>query len=190
MKYSTSFRIWHWLNALVILGLIGTVLLRKTFLSWRTNSELITHELSKIDISITSEQAKVIAKALRVGMWEWHYILGYALVALVLFRIFLYFKDSSVKESFNSLNIHKKAVRISYYVVYATIIFMSLSGFIIYFYETLGLTKDIAGSIKDIHELVYNILLYFVPLHIVGVFIAENRDEKGIVSTMINGKSL
>jgi len=188
MKYSTSFRIWHWLYAIVILGLIGTVLLRKSFLSWRTNSELIMTKLAEIDISITIEQAKVIAKALRAGMWEWHYILGYALVALVLFRIFLYFKDSSVKESFSSLNIHKKVVRISYYIVYATIIFMSLSGFTIYFYETLGLTKDVAGSIKDIHELVYNILFYFVPLHIAGIVIAENRDEKGVVSTMINGK--
>ncbi|MCK9490675.1 MAG: cytochrome b/b6 domain-containing protein [Sulfurimonas sp.] len=189
MKYSTSFRIWHWLNAIVILGLIGTVLLRKTFLSWRTNSELIMLELSKIDISITSEQAKVIAKAIRSGMWEWHYILGYALVALVFFRIYLYFKDNSKKESFSSLDMHKKAVRISYYIVYATILFMALSGFTMYFYESLGLAKETAHSIKEIHELVYNILLYFVPLHIIGVFVAENRDEKGIVSTMINGKS-
>jgi len=188
MKYSTFFRIWHWLNAIVIMGLIGTVLLRKSFLSWRTNSELIMTKLAEIDISITSEQAKVIAKAIRAGMWEWHYILGYALVALVLFRILLYFKDDSKKESFNSLNTHKKAVRISYYLIYATIFFMSVSGFAIYFYEDLGLSKDIAGSIKDIHELVYNILLYFVPLHIIGVFVAENTDEKGIVSTMINGK--
>ncbi|EQB39448.1 cytochrome B561 [Sulfurimonas hongkongensis] len=188
MKYSTSFRIWHWLNALVILGLIGTVLLRKTFLSWRTNSELIMLELSKIDISITSEQAKVIAKAIRAGMWEWHYILGYALVALLLFRIFIHFKEGSKKRSFSSLSTHKKVVRISYYIVYATILFMSVSGFTMYFYEALGLAEETAHSIKEIHELVYNILLYFVPLHIIGVFIAENRDEKGIVSTMINGE--
>ena len=189
MKYSIYFRIWHWLFAIVILGLIGTVLLRKSFLSWRTNSELIMTKLAEMDISITSEQATIIAKTIRSGMWEWHYILGYALVPLILFRIFLYFKDNSVKKSFNDLNIHKKVVRISYYIVYATIIFISLSGFTIYFYENLGLTKDVAGSIKDIHQLVYNILLYFVPLHIAGIVIAENRDEKGLVSTMINGKS-
>lgn len=189
MKYSLSFRIWHWLNALVVLGLIGTVLLRKSFLSWKANSELIVLELSKIDINVSNEKVIVIAKAIRANMWEWHYILGYALVALVLMRIFLYFKDSSKRESFATLNIHKKAVRISYYIVYATIFFMTLSGFTMYFYEDLGLSKDLAGSIKDIHELVYHILLYFVPLHIIGVFIAENRDEKGIVSTMINGES-
>ena len=33
-KWRLDFRIWHWLHALVVLGLIGTVFLRKTFLDW------------------------------------------------------------------------------------------------------------------------------------------------------------
>jgi cytochrome b len=51
----------------------------------------------------------------------------------------------------------------------------------------LGLTKETAHNIKEIHELVYNAVLIFVPLHIVGVFVAENRAEKGILSDMVNG---
>lgn len=188
MKYSPSFRIWHWLNAIVVLGLLATVFLRKTFLSWRTNSEILMNKLFEMNIEISVEQAKVLAKAVRAGMWEWHIILGYALVFLILYRIFLYFKDSSKKESFSSLTTHKKAVHISYYIVYATLFFMSVTGLMIHFYEDLGLLKDTAGEIKEIHELVYNVILYFVPLHIAGVIVADNRDEKGLISTMINGK--
>jgi len=44
-KWRLDFRVWHWLNATVILGLLGTVFLRKTFLSWRTNSELIVQKI-------------------------------------------------------------------------------------------------------------------------------------------------
>ena len=188
MKYSLSFRIWHWLHAVVVLGLLGTVFLRKTFLSWRTNSEILMDKLSSIDIDITAAQAKVLAKAIRAGMWEWHIILGYALAFLIIFRIYLFFKDTSSKESFNSLSLHKKAVQISYYIIYATLIFMAVSGFVIYFYQDLGLLKDTAHDIKDIHELTFNIIMYFVPIHIVGVIIAENKDEKGLISSMINGK--
>jgi cytochrome b561 len=187
MKYSASFRIWHWLNAIVVLGLLATVFLRKTFLSWRTNSEILMTKLSEINVEITTEQAKVLAKAIRAGMWEWHIILGYALAFLIIYRIFLYFKDSSKKETFNSLSLHKKAVQISYYIIYATLIFMSISGFVIYFYQDLGLLKETAHDIKEIHELVYNVILYFVPLHIAGVIIADNQDEKGLISSMING---
>ena len=188
MKYSINFRIWHWLNAIVVLGLLGTVLLRKTFLSWRTNSEILMDKLLGMNIEITTEQAKVLAKAVRAGMWEWHIILGYALTFLLLYRIFIYFKEGSNKDSFSSLTLHKKGVQSLYYIVYATLFFMSISGLTIHFYEELGLTKDIAHDIKEIHELVFNIIMVFVPLHIVGIIIAENSDEKGLVSTMINGK--
>lgn len=189
MKYTLNFRIWHWLNAAVILGLLGTVFLRKTFLSYKTNAEILVSKLSDIGVDITIEQAKTIAKAIRAGMWEWHIILGYALAFLILYRIYLFFKDTSKVESFSSLTLHKKAVKISYYVVYATLLFMALSGFAIYFYEALGISKEFAGSIKDIHELVFNIIMIFVPLHIAGVVVADVKEEHGIISTMINGRT-
>ena len=188
MKYSVALRIWHWLNAFVVVGLLGTVFLRKTFLSWRTNSEIIMTKLAEINVAITQEQAKVIAKAIRAGMWEWHIILGYALAALVLYRIILFVTDKSKRKSWSELDTHKKMVQISYYILYAVLLFMSISGLVIHFYDTLGLNKESAHDIKEMHELIYNYLLIFVPLHITGVVIAENRGEKGLISSMINGK--
>lgn len=189
MKYSLNFRLWHWLNAFVVLGILGTVFLRKTFLSWRTNSEILLNKLAEFDITITTEQATILAKAIRAGMWEWHIILGYGLAFLMLYRILLYFKDNSVKESFSNLSMHKKAVHASYYVLYAALFFMSISGLAIHFHTDLGLSKALSHDLKELHEAIYNVILVFVPLHIVGVIIAENRDEKGLISTMINGKS-
>jgi Ni,Fe-hydrogenase I cytochrome b subunit len=188
MKFSLSFRIWHWLNAIIIFGLLGTVFLRQTFLSWKTNSEILINKLQEINIEITSTQAKVLAKSIQAGMWEWHIILGYGLAFLVLFRIYLYFKDSSKRESFNSLSLHKKIVHVSYYIINATLIIIAITGLVVHFYQELGIIKETAHDIKEIHEFAYNIILYFVPLHILGVIIAENRDEKGIISSIVNGK--
>ena len=100
MKYTRSFRIWHWLNAIVVLGLVGTVLLRKGFLSYRTNSEIIMTKLSDIGVDIFKEDAVAIAKAIRAPMWEWHIIFGYALAFLVVYRIALMFFDKSERDSF------------------------------------------------------------------------------------------
>jgi cytochrome b561 len=190
-KWRLDFRIWHWIHAVVILGLLGTVFLRKTFLSWRANSELLTQKLAEIDLSVTEAQAKMLAKAIRAPMWEWHIILGYALAALVVWRIILFFTDSG-KQNYQNLkaeSLHKKLVKIGYLGIYIIILFMSISGLVIHFYEELGLLKDTAHDIKEIHELVFNAILIFVPLHIIGVIIAENRDEKDIISDMINGGS-
>ncbi|MBU1657659.1 cytochrome b/b6 domain-containing protein [bacterium] len=189
MKYSLSFRIWHWLNATVVFGLLATVFLRKTFLSWRENSEILMMQLSQMSIEITAEQAKVLAKAVRAGMWEWHIILGYALVLLVFFRIYLFFKDASVKENFNTLSLHKKGVQSLYYLFYGTLLFMSISGLLIHFHQELQISKALAEEIKELHEFVFNAIMIFVPLHIAGVIIAESKEEKGLVSSMINGKT-
>ena len=157
-KWRLDFRIWHWINAAVVLGLLGTVFLRKTFLSWRSNSELLAQKLSEIDVSVTEAQAKVLAKAIRAPMWEWHILLGYALAALVLWRIFLFFTPSG-KQNFQNLKsetLHKKLVSYGYIVIYAVLLFMTISGLTIHFHETLGLTKEVAHDIKEIHELVFN----------------------------------
>ncbi|MGB3960999.1 MAG: cytochrome b/b6 domain-containing protein, partial [Sulfurimonas sp.] len=97
MKYTASFKLWHWLNALVVLGLLGTVFLRKTFLSYKANAEILMQKLSEIDIIITIEQAKILAKAIRSPMWEWHIFLGYALAFLMVYRIVLYFQRAVKK---------------------------------------------------------------------------------------------
>ncbi len=190
-KWRLDFRVWHWVHATVILGLLGTVFLRKTFLSWRANSELLTQKLSEIDLSVTEAQAKVLAKAIRAPMWEWHILLGYALATLVVWRIILFFTKSG-KQNYLHLkeeNLHKKLVKLGYIGIYIIILFMTLSGLTIHFYEALGLAKDTAHDIKEVHEFVFNAVLIFVPLHILGVIIAEHRDETGIISDMINGGS-
>lgn len=188
-KWSLNFRVWHWLHAFVVLGLLGTVFLRKTFLSWRANSEIITNKLSEINIEVTAEQAKVLAKAVRAPMWEWHIILGYALAALIIYRIILFFTDSGKNNYVNikSKTMHKKMVSIGYIGIYAILAFMAVSGLILNFNEEMGLLKETVDMIKEAHEFVFNAVWIFVAAHIAGLVVADNTDEKGVVSDMING---
>jgi len=188
MKYTLQFRVWHWLNATVVLGLISTVLLRWTFLSKHTNSDILIEKLLSFGITITQDQGVLLAKAIRAEMWEWHIYFAYAFLGLIIFRVYLYFKDSSQRTIFSNLDIHHKAVRISYYILYSTFFIMLLSGFFIFLYKELGVSKDFAHDIKEIHEFIYYYIAIFIPLHIAGVFFADATQENGLVSSMINGK--
>jgi cytochrome b len=62
---------------------------------------------------------------------------------------------------------------------------MAATGLVLHFHEFLNVGKDLGESIKEIHELLYNGILYFVIIHIAGVILAENKDEKGIISSMV-----
>ena len=188
-KWSLSFRIWHWAHALVVTALLATVFLRKTFLSWRANSEILSSKLLSMDISVSSEEAKVLAKSIRAPMWDWHILLGYGLVALLIIRLALVLTPSG-KRSFidiSSLGLHKKMVKLGYLGIYSILAFLSISGLVLVFYKDLGLLKETAHSMKEVHEFVFNFVWIFVVLHIGGLIVAENTDEKGIVSEMIHG---
>lgn len=188
-KWSLSFRTWHWLHAFVVLGLLGTVFLRKTFLSWRANSEILAAKLSGMDIEVSSEQAKLLAKAIRAPMWEWHILLGYALAVLILVRAILFFTQSGRENiiDISSASLHKKIVKIGYIGIYGILSIMAVSGLLMSFSEEIGLVEATVHTIKEFHELIFNAVWIFVLLHIVGVVIADNTNEKGIISDMING---
>ncbi len=195
---SVWLRLWHWLDALVILGLLGTVLLRKTFLSWRTNSTFIETTLQDAGTTITPELAKELAIGLRSPMWEFHYVFGFTLAGLFVVRIILglipgqhpmfgglrkYFSAPAGKRPSK----HFLAVKAGYAVFYAMVCFMVVSGLSMYFKTELSLSSDLAGSIKELHELSMWFFAAFVAVHTVGVIVAENQDDAGLVSDMING---
>lgn len=191
-RWRFDFRIWHWVHAAVVVGLLGTVFLRKTFLSWKTNSEILSSRLTEMDITVTSGQAKLLATSIRDPMWEWHIMLGYALAALLLWRIVLFFTQSGCVnyKNFKAKSLHKKLVMLGYVGIYGTLFFMALSGLTLAFHESLALSKELTDTIKEMHEWIFNLVLLFVILHVVGVVMAEIRDEPGIISSMIHGKNI
>lgn len=198
-----SLRLWHWLNAAVILSLLGTVLLRKTLLSWRTNSVLIEEKLKAIGTVITPEQAKDIAVAIRNPLWDWHVYLGFTLGTLLLGRILIALivekrcpGVAAIKGAMGIKNIptqeksealHYSLVKIGYAVFYLSTALMVLTGLMLNFKTELGLSKDIVAVIKETHELMMWFFVVFVGGHLLGVIIAENGKDPGIVSDMIHG---
>jgi cytochrome b561 len=188
--YRLPLRIWHWLNAIAITGLLGTVLLRKTFLGYKSNAALIQGELSKLNIDITNDAAKVIGKAIRAPMWEWHYVFGFLLGGLFVYRVVLHFIDRPFLEfeEIKKKSGSHKIVEYLYGVQYLLLMMMVFSGGILYFRESLHIAKDLSGIIKEAHEVIMYFFAFFVPAHVAGAFLAENRDQKGIVSNMIGGK--
>lgn len=198
-----SLRFWHWLNALAVFGLLGTVLLRKTFLSWRSNAALIETKLREAGTQITPELAKDIAVSIRAPMWDWHYILGFvlggALVIRLLVWIFVERKCAANQtcQSFWNLSkvpanerthaIHYTFVKTGYALFYLATLFMVITGLAMYFQTEINLSKEILEPVKEMHELMMWFFVVFSAGHIIGVVVAENRQDSGLVSDMISG---
>lgn len=196
-------RIWHWINTLAILGALGTVVLRKTFLNWRTNSQLIETRLSELGATIATEDAVGLAKEIRAPMWEWHYIIGFTLAGLLILRLIIAWVDpaqapfrttwralaglSKVPATQKPGHTHLLLVKLSYVLFYTMLAFMAASGLSMHFSDALGLSDGLGDWLKEVHELAMWFFVVFVSAHLVGVVVAELRGERGLVSDMING---
>ncbi len=188
-EYPRFFRAWHWLNAIVIIGLLITVLLRKTFLSYRDNAAIIQNKLAASSVTVNPELAQGVAKAIRDKMWEWHVIFGIALAILLVGRLALFLAGQNAKAALGRFSQgHLRVMKSLYAFFYAVTSLMVITGLIQVFKKDLGISKEFSKLIKESHEFAMWGVLGFVLLHIVGVILAEFKESsKGIISRMISG---
>lgn len=196
-------RIWHWLDALAITGLLGTVLLRKTFLSWRTNSAYLETTLREAGTEISPELAKKLAVGLRDPMWDWHYVFGFTLVGLLVLRVVVALLSpeqrpfASAVRALRGLGTvgaaertdarHYTAVKLFYALFYVVVAYMAVSGPLMYFSSELGLAKSVVDGLKEVHETAMWFFVAFAGVHVFGIVAAEVRGQAGLVSDMISG---
>ena len=190
-NFAPLFRLWHWTMALAVLGLIGTVLLRKTFLSKSTNAEIIRQKLAGFSITVDPDQAVAVAKAIRAPMWEWHYILAVVLGVAILLRIVAMLRGDAqmpIVKLVQSEGLMEKFKSLIHLLICLAILVMALTGTFYYFHDALGIAKDSARWAKELHESLFVPLLTLILLHIGGVIRHELTTKECIVSKMIHGE--
>jgi cytochrome b len=160
-------------------------------------------ELGKTGAAVSEEQARSVANALGDQVWNIHIYFGYGLAALLIFRLVLeffqladqkfirrikiaYFQFKTIKKN-REIARHEFAVKSIYAVFYILLIIMVITGLSLAFEDALVALKPIRHTIKDIHGFCMYLILAFIAVHVAGVYLAERKKSKGIVSDMING---
>jgi len=180
--YSTLFKIWHWLNGIILLGLVATVFLKDAFFSKSINADILAQKLQTMSIVITHEQAITLAKTLSKPFWEWHLILGYTIAALLVLRVLLIFDKKTQKEK--PQNNHKKIVKIGYKIFLGIIALFLITGFMMAFKADFGLSKELVAQAKEIHKTLF-FALWFIPLHIIGVIMEHKKEQNHLIDKII-----
>jgi len=202
-KHSAALRLWHWANMIVISGSLLTVLLNSTVLSGGNDAPVIKQALQKAGAIVTDKQVTSATHDLSDKVWDIHVYFGYGLVALLLFRLILEFFQLADQKFIRILKTawrkftqakkpgatarHEVAVKSIYAVFYLLLITMAVTGLFLAFEDFFAPYKSIRHSVKEVHNFCMYPILAFIGIHLIGVFLAERKDSKGIVSDMING---
>lgn len=205
-RYSSSLRLWHWLNAVVITGSLLTVLANSTILKSKTATAAVKTALAGKQVTVSDDQARAVVHELRDKVWDWHTYIGYALAALFLFRIILEFfqladqrllhKIKTARQQFfetkkqRELAGHEFWVKTIYAVFYLLLFVTVITGLDLAFEDYIPALKPF-HFLKEIHGFNMYLIIAFIVIHVAGVYLAERRArDKGIVSDMINGGEL
>ena len=188
-RRSLSLRIWHWLQALTVVGLLLTVLLRMTVFEKPRLVEQIQSSMGEKG-AVTLDQAQAAADVTINRLWSWHVYLGYVLAGLFVLRGLVFITDrfGKLPRASGVGTIHYRLVQTIYAAFYVSILVMIGTGLNMVFGDVLKLSDSINGLLFEVHENLMWFIVGFVILHILGILKAEHSSEdKGIVSEMIHG---
>ncbi len=202
-KNSASIRLWHWANTIVISGSLITVLINSTITNTRQAATVIQTEIQKSGVNLTADQARSAAHKLNDNVWDIHTYFGYCLAGLLFFRLLLEFFQladqkfiSRLKSAYTQFIViknnrqqarHEFTVKVIYAAFYIVLIVQAITGLFLAFEDAMAPFKSIRHSVKSVHNFCMYLFLAFIVVHLVGVFLAERKNSRGIVSDMING---
>jgi cytochrome b len=168
------------------------------------NGQLIKSNMAQKGVTVTDEQARSAAHEISDKAWAVHTYFGYTLGALLLFRLaaeFFQLADQvlmcRIKNAYQQYYIIKKNreasrhefwVKSLYAVFYVLLMITVTTGFCLAFEDDVPALKHM-HFIREIHQVNMYLILAFIVIHLAGVFLAERKNGKGIVSDMINGGS-
>jgi Ni/Fe-hydrogenase 1 B-type cytochrome subunit len=178
-------------------------LINSTLLDRKQNAPFVKETLQKAGAIITDDQANAVSHDMGDQVWAIHIYFGYALAALLLFRLIMEFfqladqklirkikiayHDYIVVKKQRELARHEMVVKTVYAVFYLLLIVMAVTGLFLAFEDFFEPYKAIRHSVKEVHGFTMYLIIGFIVIHILGVLLAERKDSKGIVSDMING---
>ena len=154
-EHSVMIRIWHWLTFAIISAIIITVLLNST-----------------------EDQAFAVTREFEDKLWGIHKLLGYGLAFLLFSRVIIELTQpgeekipSRIKKSFGLFrkkegdwkeHRHYLLVKYSYLFFYVLLFCMAVTGLGLAFGRELGFSRELHGTIKEIHSFGQYLMYVFV----------------------------
>ncbi len=146
--------------------------------------EIIRQQLDKSGTQISTKDAGLIGKAVRLPMWKWHYVAGYVMIGLYLIRLLITITQGvAYQHPFRKGLSAKVKLKGWTYIVFYVLLAGSLFTGIMSLYGPKSWHHDM--SAVHIKSLYY--VATFIILHIGGVLIADAGAERGIISKIISG---
>jgi Ni/Fe-hydrogenase 1 B-type cytochrome subunit len=202
-EHSVMIRIWHWLTFLFVASAMMTILLNSTVTNPRKNITMVQEQLKSKGVEVTQEQALAVSRQYEEIVWGLHRLIGYGIAFLLFARLVIEVlqpAEEKVRSRFlKALGLYKLndegkpeyrhylGIKLTYFGFYFVLICMAITGLCLAFGRDLGISRELRGTIKEIHAIGQYLIYGFVTIHLIGVIYTDIKNSNGLVSGMFNG---
>ena len=185
--FSLLHRFLHWTIAMGILLALFTAFLHHFWMNAHDIATTLTSSLAEKNITLSPDDAFMIARKISFPMFTWHFYAGFALVALLILRFidFFVYGRKFISPLSKTATSRQKFQGWLYVLLYIALTLILIMGLLLRF----GPRNEYHEIIDKVHVWCGYFIALFVVLHFGGLLLGEIGDDKGIVSKMINGKS-
>lgn len=183
-RFNLVNRLLHWSIVFVMLFLLLTVFLRSTWMDKSQIGDIVKDNLGKSNIVLNDKDAGNIGRAVRKPMWQWHIYAGYVMIGLYVIRMIVNMvKGINYKNPFTKGLAAKDKLRSWMYIFFYGLLTITLfTGFMV-----VNGPKSWKDSMEFVHVKSLYFFIAFIVIHIVGVFIADAKDDRYIISKIVTG---
>lgn len=183
-RFNLANRLLHWSIAFTILFLLLTVFLRSTWMDKNQIGDIVKNNLNKSNINLTDKDAANIGRAVRRPMWQCHIYAGYVMIGLYVIRMIVTaIQGIAYKNPFTKGLSFKEKLKSWIYIIFYFLLTITLfTGFMVE-----NGPKAWKDSMEFIHVKSLYFFIAFIIVHIVGVMIADAKEDRGIISKIITG---
>jgi Ni/Fe-hydrogenase 1 B-type cytochrome subunit len=200
--YPLAIRLWHWITFITFFFSIMLVLFASTLFTTRGNIPMVQQQVQAKGGMITPDQAKAVSHEYSDKLWMLHKYVGFGLCFLLLLRIIIelsYSKEKRLSGKIrDALNFSAKSeqqtndrrhfimVKWGYIIFYVLFLCMCLTGLGLAF-EDVPFFRANGKLFGNVHSIIQYLLYAYILFHIAGVIRSDLTNNRGIVSSMING---
>lgn len=183
-NFNVTHRLLHWSIALCIVVLVFTALVHISWLNKTTITQILNENLHLYGDRVSEADAAIIAKRIVEPMWNWHFYMGYALIALYFLRMvhFMVYGIQFPNPLDKSNTLKQRAQGAVYILFYVLLGITTVSGILMLWGPT-----QFRYTSQIIHYQSHYYAIAFVFIHFAGIVFTELTMERGVASKMIHG---
>ncbi|MFA6195342.1 MAG: cytochrome b/b6 domain-containing protein [Sulfurimonas sp.] len=144
-RQTLTIKILHVLMVMLVTTVVITAILNTTLLSKESIMSMIDYALTVTNEEMSPTDSIFVARVIRQQLWQVHFYVSVTAVPIMVFIVAI------IHINYSSLFLQNNSLKLSITLNLVVFLFMTISGFFLFYRADLMLSESTIGLLRDLH---------------------------------------